>query len=103
MKIYVAGPYTNGDVAENVSNAIFYGDEILNKGHIPFIPHLTHFWHFKHWHPYQAWIDYDLEWLKVCDGFIRIPGTSKGAAKEEIEARRLGLQIFTSLAQIKPI
>ena len=38
MRIYVAGPYTRGDVEGNVEQAIFYGDWITAFGHTVFIP-----------------------------------------------------------------
>jgi hypothetical protein len=38
MKVYVAGPYTKGDVAVNTANAIKSGQELLEAGHVPFVP-----------------------------------------------------------------
>jgi len=63
MKVYIAGPYTIGDVAQNVRNAIEAGDQVLKLGHIPFIPHMMHFWHLLFPGPYEQWLQWDLSWL----------------------------------------
>lgn len=93
MRVYIAGPYTKGDVAQNVVLAIRIGDYVADKGHIPFIPHLSHFWHMITPRPYEYWIEYDLRWLELCDIMIRIEGESAGAEKEEAWAKRLGRRI----------
>ena len=43
QKVYIAGPYTLGNVEENVRKAIFAADVILRLGHAPYLSHLTHF------------------------------------------------------------
>lgn len=100
MKIYVAGPYTKGDVAINVRNAITVGNNLRALGHTPFIPHLTHFWHMQLPHDVDYWYAYDMEWLKVCDAVFRLPGESKGADAEVAEAKKLGLPVYTSYREI---
>lgn len=98
-KVYVAGPYTHGDVAANVRCAIRAGDAIADAGGVPFIPHLTHFWHLLHGHDHAFWIEQDLAWLRCCDALLRLPGLSIGADQEVLEAERLGLPVFRVLAQ----
>ena len=98
LRVYVAGPYTRGDVAANVAAAVKAGQELLSAGHIPFVPHLTHFWHLLHHNPYEAWLAYDLEWLKLCDVVVRLPGESAGADKEVAWAEAKGLPVFPSVA-----
>ncbi len=44
-KIYVAGPYTKGDVAVNVRSAFEAANKLADFGFAPFVPHGTHFWH----------------------------------------------------------
>lgn len=100
MKIYVAGPYTKGDVAQNVREAIVVGNNIKALGHTPFIPHLTHFWHMLIPHDIEYWYAYDMEWLKECDALFRIPGESKGADAEAAMARELGMPVYTSYAEL---
>jgi len=100
LKVYVAGPYTQGDQAKNVRYALVIGNCLLGKGFAPFIPHLTHFWHLCHLHPYQTWMDYDAEWLKVCDALFRCQGMSAGADTEVKLARVQKIPVFQSLAEI---
>ena len=100
MKIYIAGPYTKGDVAHNVKNAIFAGNQVAERGHTPFIPHLTHFWHLIWPHDYAFWLGQDAVWLVECDAVLRIPGDSVGADQEIEMARGLGKIIYLSLAEV---
>ena len=94
MRVYVAGPYSSGDVDENVRTAIRCADAVLESGHTPFLPHLTHFWDQQKPHTYETWLQYDSEWLAVCDALIRIPGESPGADREVAQARNLGIHVF---------
>lgn len=103
MKIYVAGPYSSGDVAQNVRNAIQAGNDITNLGHIPFIPHLTHFWHMLFPHEYQFWMKQDEAWLQECDAILRLKGESPGADNEVAIATELGLNIYESILEIPNI
>lgn len=100
IRVYVAGPYTRGDVAVNVREAIKAGTALLAMGYTPFIPHLTHFWHLVDPHPYETWLAVDLEWLRVCDCVLRLPGESSGADKECAEAERLDLPVFADIAAL---
>lgn len=100
MKIYVAGPYTKGDVVENVRFAITTGNNLRALGHTPFIPHLTHFWHFLHPHEINYWYEYDMEWLEVCDAVFRIEGESRGADAEVNRAQELGKYVYYSFLEI---
>lgn len=100
MKIYVAGPYTKGDVAENVRNAIITGNNLRALGHTPFIPHLTHFWHLLVPHDIEFWYKYDLEWLKVCDAVFRLNGESHGADKEVELANQLNIPVVYDYAEL---
>jgi hypothetical protein len=100
MFIYVAGPYTKGDVAVNVKNAIMMGNNLRALGLTPFIPHLTHFWHLIQEHDIEYWYRYDMEWLEKCDAVFRLAGESKGADAEVARARELGLPVFVSVMSL---
>lgn len=100
MKIYIAGPYTKGDVAENVRNAIFEGDYVARLGHTPFIPHLTHFWHMLLPHKYEFWMQQDMVWLDLCDAVLRLPGESAGADAEVQRAIDTGKPVYYSVFEI---
>ena len=95
MRVYVAGPYTLGDVVLNVRAAVLAGDRLLAAGHTPYVPHLTMFWHMLAPRPVEDWYDLDLQWLEVCDVLVRLPGESKGADKECEVAERLGMEVYT--------
>jgi hypothetical protein len=82
MRIYIAGPYSNGNVEKNVRTAILTADLLLEKGYFPYVPHLTHFWHKISPKAWAEWMGLDMEWLRVCDAVLRLPGKSKGADKE---------------------
>jgi len=96
-RVYVAGPYSQGDVAINVREAMRMSSELLKLGYAPFCPHLTHFWHMLFPQEYQIWLNLDNEWMTCCDALLRIPGESSGADPEVALAESLGLSVFFSL------
>jgi hypothetical protein len=100
MKIYVAGPYSTGDQAVNVKTAILCGDNLRALGHTPYVPHLTHFWHLIYPHSIEYWYQLDIEWLKECDALFRLPGESHGADEEVRIAKKLGMPVYTSYAEL---
>jgi hypothetical protein len=100
MKIYVAGPYTKGDVAQNVKRAIMTGNNLRALGHTPFIPHLTHFWHLIQEHDIEYWYAYDMEWLEQCEAVFRMRGESKGADEEVRRAQELGMPVYYSFTDL---
>lgn len=95
--VYIASPYTKGDVAVNVRTSIDAADEIASWGFAPFCPLLTHFWHMVHPHPVDFWYAQDLKWLERCDALVRLPGESSGADAEVKRAIELGLPVFHGL------
>ena len=101
MRVYVAGPYTKGDVAQNVRNAIDVGDELFSMGHIPFVPHLTHFWHMIHPRPWEDWLKIDKEWIPLCDAVLRLEGESAGADMEVELADELGIPVYYSIEEMR--
>lgn len=94
MKVYIAGPYTKGDVAANVYEAIKYAHLLADLGCYPFVPHLTHFWHLVFQRPYEYWLNLDNQFLPCCDVLLRIPGESNGADKEVELANSLDIPVF---------
>ena len=93
-KIYIAGPYTKGDVVLNVRNALDVAEYVASLGAVPFVPHLTHFWHLVHPHDWEFWMKYDEHWLEACPGLIRIKGESKGADREVARAKLRSTRIL---------
>lgn len=96
MRVYIAGPYSS-DPPANTALALRVAELVWMHGDIPYVPHLTMFWEFAHHHPYEDWLEYDMEWLRQCEALLRIPGESQGADLEVAAARQLGLQIFDGL------
>jgi len=97
MKIYIASPYTNGNQAENVRAQLDVFHLLLKAGYIPFAPLLSHFVEIVHPHLYDDWMVYDLAWLSVCDGVLRLPGESPGADVEVEHAKKLNIPVFYSI------
>lgn len=80
--IYIASPYTLGDVAENVAVQKDAAHRILDLGHCPIAPLLSHYLHIYRQRPYQDWLEMDLVIIPRIDILLRLPGTSSGADKE---------------------
>ncbi len=99
-KIYIAGPYTKGDVAINVKKAMDAANDIIEMGHYPFCPHLTHFLHMNNDQHYEKWLEIDAAFVRNCDAVLRIEGESNGADEEVKLARSLGIPIFKSISEI---
>ena len=100
QKIYVAGPYTKGDVVLNIREAVQVGNTLLDYGFIPFVPHLTGFWHLLCPNSYETWMDYDAEWLKSCDAVLRLDGESRGADAEVELAHKLNIPVFYNTSNL---
>ena len=96
-RIYIAGPYTKGDVAVNVRNAILAASKLADLGFAPFVPHLTHFWHMVSPRPYEFWCDLDNQFLPFCQGLLRLPGESSGSDAEVDLAKKLEIPVFRDL------
>lgn len=99
--IYISAPYSIGDKVQNVNRAINAGNEILELGFIPFIPHLAHFWDMLTHHPFETWMEIDLEMLSRCDGVLRLPGKSAGADYEEQFALKCDIPVYHSMEEVK--
>lgn len=100
IKVYIASPYTNGDVAVNVKVQIDSFAELMDAGFAPFAPLYSHFQHMVHPRDYNKWLELDFEWIPVCDCLLRLPGESAGADKEVQLALSLGKPIFYSIVEV---
>ena len=98
--VYIACPYTKGDVAENVANSMHAWDQLYDAGFIPFNPLFSHFQHLHRQRPYQDWTRYDNAWIPKCDAILRLPGESSGAEKEVSLAWSIGSPVFHSFAEL---
>lgn len=102
-RVYIAGPYSHGDVAVNVANAMRAGTLVLNMGHSPFVPHLNHYMHMFEPQSYRTWIELDLHWVETCDVLWRLPGYSPGADQEEAHAYKCGIPVADSESMLRGI
>jgi len=100
IKVYIASPYTLGDVAVNVKFQIDVANELMNLGFVPFVPLYSHFQHMVHPRPYTDWVKFDNEWVGACDCLLRLGGESKGADDEVKLAQDLGLPVFYSISEL---
>lgn len=97
LKIYIAGPYSTPDPVVNTSAAMETWHVLRDEGFSPFCPHLSLFLHMHRSRPYEEWLEYDNEWIEVCNALLRLPGDSSGADKEEALCRSLRIPVFYSL------
>jgi len=95
IRIYIASPYTKGDVAVNVRESMWAFHRILdlnssfkNLSLVPHCPLLYHFLHIIKPRAYSEWLNLDLSWVKTCNVLVRLPGESKGADEEERYAEK---------------
>lgn len=93
-RVYIAGPYTSGDVAVNVRAAYEAANRLADAGFAPYVPHATHFWHMLFPRPYNFWLELDSKFLPVCEAVLRLPGASNGADGEVKQAEELGIPVF---------
>lgn len=98
-RVYVAGPYTKGDVVINVRNACEAGTKLVEAGYSAFVPHLSHLWHTVTPRPWSFWMNIDYEWLTVCHYLLRLPGESTGADLEVEAAKAAGIPCFFGTAE----
>ncbi len=99
-RVYIAGPYTQGDVVVNVANATRAGLHVLKLGHSPYVPHLSHYMHLLDPQPYDTWLELDLHWVETCDVLWRLPGYSPGADREEAHAETCKIPVCTSYDEL---
>ena len=100
IKVYIASPYTKGDVAVNVKAQLDAADELMNEGFAPFAPLYSHFQHMAHPRPYEDWMKIDFEWIPACDCLLRLPGESSGADREIELAESLGMPVYYNMEEL---
>lgn len=97
IHVYIASPYTKGDVALNVARSFMMADELINHGFAPFSPLTCHFQHMMFPQEYETWMKLDLAWIGKCDALLRLDGESSGADREVEYANKKGIPVFSSL------
>ena len=72
IRVYIAGPYTSPDPVINTRKAMLVWHELRRRGFSPFCPHTNLLLHMIE--PLgngQDWLEWDKEWLAVCDVLYR--------------------------------
>lgn len=93
--VYVAGPYTEPDPVENTHKACRAATELIQSGLFwCIVPHISMLWHAITPLPYDVWLEQDFAHIARCDALLRLPGESRGADAEVVEAQRLGIPVF---------
>lgn len=100
LKVYIASPYTKGDVAVNVKRQLDCFNQLVDLGFAPFAPLWSHFQHLVHPRPYQDWLDLDLLWIDVMDVVLRLDGESLGADNEVKHATSKNIPVVYTIEQL---
>ena len=100
LAVYIASPYTIGDVAVNVRNSFMVADKLIWLGCLPFPPLFSHFWHFLSPKDYDTWMALDQEWILRCDCLLRVPGESRGADAEVAFALENKIKVYYSIDEL---
>ena len=109
--VYLASPYTKGDVAMNTHFQCKIFHELLSDGKVlPVAPLWSHFQHLLFPRPYEDWIAYDQSMLRLYDCCLRLTADlpdpaykqdeSSGADAEVDSFRKLGKPVFFSIDEL---
>ncbi len=109
--VYIASPYTKGDVGINTRFQCEMWNDMMNDGVVlPYAPLWSHFQHTLFPRPYEDWIGYDNEIMSRMDALVRLNAKygptdyyedeSSGADNEVELARSLGLPVFFDLESL---
>ena len=100
ISVYIASPYTLGDVAKNVHKQMQVADALIEHGFFPFVPLYSHFQHMCFPREYVEWIRLDNFWVEKCDCILRLTGESKGADEEVRLAEKNGIPVFHTVNEV---
>lgn len=102
--IYIASPYTKGDVAMNTHFQCKVFDRLLSDGKVwPIAPLWSHFQHTIFPRPYEDWIAYDQALLHLYDACLRLDAElpTLGYKKHESTGAENEVKSFQSMG--KPV
>jgi hypothetical protein len=115
-RIYIAGPISKGNLADNVNQATDAFVKLAKAGLAPFCPHWSVY--SKSCIPanykgegticygtvngndemsHADWIGVDLPWVEVAHMVLRLPGESTGADAEVEHAKQNNIPVFTDI------
>jgi hypothetical protein len=98
LRVYVAGPITQGDPYENIHRAIRVGRRMLKDGLAPYVPHLDVFMFMGINGASEIaradLLDWDYAWIEVADALYRLAGLSEGSDLEVELALKLDIPVY---------
>lgn len=103
--VYVAGALIADDhykIRLNIDRAAAVGLAVATAGASPVIPHTNTGAWFIGTLSHAFWYEATLELMRRCDAVILVSGweESKGTQNELVEAKRLGLPVFTNVDEL---
>lgn len=104
--VYIASPYTKGDVAMNTHFQCKIFDRLLSTGRVvPVAPLWSHFQHTLFPRPYKDWISYDQEMLRLYDCCLRLDADIKDRGVEYFQHESSGAdaEVETFIKLGKPV
>jgi nucleoside 2-deoxyribosyltransferase len=107
LLVYIAGRYRGKspeNVALNIAAARHVGLLAAQAGFMPVIPH-ANTEGFEHLDPTihdEFWLKGTLQLMRKCDAVVLVPGweQSSGTRGEVLEAQRLGIPVYLSVANL---
>lgn len=102
--VYIASPYSNGDVAVNAHFQCKVFDQILTEGKaLPVAPLWTHFQHLLFPRPYEDWIAYDQAMLPLYDCCLRLSARMDHMVYEQTASSGADAEVAAFVAMGKPV
>lgn len=102
--VYIASPYTKGDVAINTHFQCRIFDQLLTDGKVlPVAPLWSHFQHILFPRPYEDWIRYDQDMLHLYDCCLRLKSEHPSLNYEQEQSSGADAEVETFLNLNKPV
>jgi hypothetical protein len=105
-RVYIAGPLSKGNLEENILQATTAALVLIKAGYAPLCPHLSSYIAgpvpdaLPAGTAHADWCAIGLAWVSAALAVLRLPGESIGADQETDLARRLGIPVYHSLAEL---
>lgn len=108
ITVYIASPYSNGWMPENIRLQLKTADKLMDYGYAPYVPLLAHFQEIYNPRSEQEWLEVDFIYVKLCDALLRLKPKGKdgkeipspGATKEEVLAKENNIPVFYSIEDL---
>lgn len=102
--VYIASPYSKGDVAMNTHFQCSIFNMLLADGKVlPVAPLWSHFQHLLFPRPYNDWIRYDQEMLSLYDCCLRLHAVNEAAGYRQDHSSGADAEVETFIRMGKPV